>query len=451
MSGRIDRRALLGTAAGAGIALALPGCAVAPGAAPPLASTRHGSGPIEITIWVQDFAASIRGLRQAVQGYVDSEPAVSVKIQVIPYANLRAKVIPAVAAGSEAEIINAYNSWFVSADLGRMFLRLDEQLGGRDFLSRLVLPGVVDATAAPDGHVYGLPSLAGMRTACVIINSEHAEQAGVRPTTLRTWEDFIDAARELTVTSGGQLERAGFTPFGSLLNLILLWTWQTGGECYDRDQGRWTLGSDHGRAALQRIAGLFGPDPVCSYDLLQPTTMTEDIIRRRLSSNVDGVYQIGSLTSADPTLGFEALATPPLAEAMSDSYYGDEIAMITLSKRLERDPEKLRHCAAIVQRVLSADAMIDTMNVYSGTITSADAYADPRVDSTKYGALTKRLAEQIWPKIRFTNDRVADKKAAETEIDRGLRGEISLDEALGNAEGYLNRMEQLAYERQHQG
>ena len=159
-----SRRTFLSLAAGVGGA-ALTSCRSDQSASFPLSSSRVGNGPVDITIWVQDFAASIDGIRRAAHAYVAKEPQVSVKIQVIPYGDLRAKVIPAVAAGTEAEIINAYNSWFVTSDISRMFLPLDDYIGGRDELQRLVFPNALEATDSPGGRIYYMPNLSGMNVA----------------------------------------------------------------------------------------------------------------------------------------------------------------------------------------------------------------------------------------------------------------------------------------------
>jgi ABC-type glycerol-3-phosphate transport system substrate-binding protein len=127
-----------------------------------LSSTVIGNGRIAITIWVQDFAASIAGVRRAAAAYVKKAPNVAVRIQVIPYTNLQSKVLPAVAAGTEADIINAYNSWFVAADISRMFLPLDDYVGGRKEVGRIVFPNALNATATPGGRIYYMPYLAGM-------------------------------------------------------------------------------------------------------------------------------------------------------------------------------------------------------------------------------------------------------------------------------------------------
>jgi hypothetical protein len=84
---------------------------------------------------------------------------------------------------------------------------------------------------------------------------------------------------------------------------------------------------------------------------------------------------------------------------------------------------------------------------YSGTLCSKELYADPRIMETKYGPVSKRIAEGTWPRTRYPKDHVANQAPARTELERALRKEISIKEALGNADKYLNDQEKQARER----
>jgi hypothetical protein len=90
---------------------------------------------------------------------------------------------------------------------------------------------------------------------------------------------------------------------------------------------------------------------------------------------------------------------------------------------------------------------VSVTDVYSGALTSFGVYDDPRVLKTAYGPVSKRIAEATWPRARFTQDRVANTVPADTELAQGLRGKVSMKEALANAAAYLNKQESQALER----
>jgi hypothetical protein len=74
-------------------------------------------------------------------------------------------------------------------------------------------------------------------------------------------------------------------------------------------------------------------------------------------------------------------------------------------------------------------------------------YTDPRIEQVKYGAVSKRVAETMWPVAQYTQDHVANHAPAVTELERALRKEIPIKEALQNMDAYLQDQEDQARER----
>jgi hypothetical protein len=61
--------------------------------------------------------------------------------------------------------------------------------------------------------------------------------------------------------------------------------------------------------------------------------------------------------------------------------------------------------------------------------------------------MSKRIAEGMWPVARYPQDRVANHAPASTELDKAMRQEISIQEALVNMDTYLQEQENEARER----
>jgi hypothetical protein len=74
-------------------------------------------------------------------------------------------------------------------------------------------------------------------------------------------------------------------------------------------------------------------------------------------------------------------------------------------------------------------------------------YEDPRIEKVKYGLLSKRVAEGMWPIAKYTGDHVANQGPAGTELERAMRKEITIPEALANMDAYLQDQEDQARER----
>jgi ABC-type glycerol-3-phosphate transport system substrate-binding protein len=244
---------------------------------------------------------------------------------------------------------------------------------------------------------------------------------------------------------GGKMTVAGLSPVSSALSLVKNWVWQVGGEFYNAETGEWKLSTPEGEASLARLIDLgSGDKPTYSYDLLSLDNEFDVWNQGKVASHMNGAWTIGVSEEAVEANG---IPTPLLAEAANKVYYPEHIAVTTLSRRLSDDDAKLQHCVGIVQELYKPESLIETTNQYSGLLCSKALYDDPQIQDTKFGPVSKRLAETVWPQARFPKDHVANQAPAAVELDRAMRGEISIQEALSNADAYLNDQEKQARER----
>jgi ABC-type glycerol-3-phosphate transport system substrate-binding protein len=451
-----NRRRLLKGAAGASTAALLGANALRPLVAnaqqaqatetpTPLAL---GEGDIKISIWVQNFGASIDRYKNAAQKYVADHKNVSVSVQPIAYADLMAKMLPSVAAGTEADIMQGYTDWYVGTDITRLFLPLDEYLGGLEKIKQSLFPTTLTVVAAPEGKLYYMPYAAGIRGAALTVNVKQCQDAGIDYMKWANWDDVVAAGQELTVKEGDKITRAGLSPVTALLVQLKTWIWQLGGEFYDQESGKWSLSTPEGEQAMQLFYDLFwGPKPTSSYDLITADNEFTSFDAGRIAIEMNGAWTVGNHEADVPELKADAIPTPNLAGAKQDVVFPDQISVTTLSRRLAKDKEKLDHCIGILQKLFDPELLLDVTQGYSGAFCNKDLYANPQIDETKYGPISKRIAEGVWPKARYPQDHVANQAPALTELDRAMRKEISIKEALANADKYLNGQEKQARER----
>ena len=78
---------------------------------------------------------------------------------------------------------------------------------------------------------------------------------------------------------------------------------------------------------------------------------------------------------------------------------------------------------------------------------SKAVYDDPRIEDVKYGPISKRIATGMWPIAKYPGDHVANQGPAATELERAMRQEISITEALANMDAYLQDQEDQARQR----
>ncbi|MEZ4505734.1 MAG: extracellular solute-binding protein [Thermomicrobiales bacterium] len=444
-----NRRSLLRTsAAGMGLAasgLWLPTLAQDPTAVPTPAPVSVGESGTEITMWVQDFGPAIEAFRVAAQNYIDAGNDVKVTVQPIAFADLLAKMLPSIAAGTEADIMMGYTDWYVATDVSKLFLNLEGLIGTQEELEASLFPQTLQTIDMPEGTIYYLPWLAGANGVITGYNGAIWADKGMDPTTITTWDDLVAAGQELTVMDGDTMTVAGLSLMTPMLTLIKNWIWQMGADFYDGETGAWSLNTEAGQASLQMIVDAAqGEKPTMSYDLCDMVNEYDVWLTGKIATQQMGAWTVGT---APDELQANAMALPKLANAATDVVYPAHIGVITLSRRLADDDTKLQHCLGIAKQLISADALIDVTNSYTGLICVQDVYNDPRIEETKFGAISKRLAETTWPRSQWPKDHIANPMPASQELDRAVRGEISVSDALANADEYLNTQEKEARER----
>jgi ABC-type glycerol-3-phosphate transport system substrate-binding protein len=451
MSRFSTRRTFVKGAAGASAAMLAygggyhAGFAQDPTAVPTAPPQVVGEGGTEITMWVQDFGPAVEAFRIAAENYIAAGNDIKVTVQPIAFADLLAKMLPSIAAGNEADIMMGYTDWYVATDVSKLFLNLEGLIGTQAELEASLFPSTLQTIDMPEGSIYYVPWLAGANGVVTSYNGAMYQAAGIDPTTITTWDGLVTAGQELTQFDGDTMSVAGLSLMTPMLTLIKNWIWQAGGEFYNGETGEWALATPEGEAALQRVVDLVnGPTPTMSYDLSTIDNEYDVWLQGKIATQQMGAWTIGT---APEELQADGMSLPPLEDAVTDVVYPAHIGVITLSRRLDEDDARLQHCLGITRHLISADALVGVTNSYTGLICSQDVYNDPRILETKFGAISKRLAETTWPRSRWPKDHIANPMPASQELDRAARGEISVQEALGLADDYLNNQEQQARER----
>lgn len=326
-----------------------------------------------------------------------------------------------------------------------MFLNLEGLIGTQAELETSLFPQTLQTIDMPENSIYYIPWLAGANGVITSYNGAIWADKGIDPTTITTWDELVSAGQELTVMNGGTMSLAGLSLMTPMLTLIKNWIWQLGGDFYNGETGQWSLNTDAGQAALQKIVdAVTGNKPTMSYDLSTTDNEYDVWLQGKIATQQMGAWTIGT---APDELKANGMSLPKLADAVADVVYPAHIGVITLSRKLADDDAKLQHCLGIAKQLISADALIDVTNSYTGLICVQDVYNDPRINDTKFGAISKRLAETTWPRSKWPKDHIANPAPASQELDRAVRGDTSVSDALSRADDYLNTQEKDARER----
>ena len=110
------------------------------------------------------------------------------------------------------------------------------------------------------------------------------------------------------------------------------------------------------------------------------------------------------------------IVKPPLANAVEYALYPQHVAGWGLSKRLADDSAKLDAGVAFSLLIVSNGALLQALDFYSGVVPSKDVYNDPGIGDVKYGLVSKRVAEGMWPYARYPQDHVAQQGPASCRV-----------------------------------
>ena len=444
---RRDFLRLSGLALGAG---ALSACTapVAPASAPAEDTTGEAApagDQTTVAVWYQDWDGANRIMNWVKPEFEKNHPEAIVELQPIGYDDLLAKLLPSIAAGTEGDVMMMYTDWVVATDISQVFLDITDAAGGAASLEEKMWPTAFQAVEAPGGKIFYLPWLAGIRGAAHTVNTDQLAEKSIDHTAFTTYEELIDAGVELTERSAdGTISRAGYSIRSSQYQLLWSLIWQMGGEFFDRESGVWSHSTPEGEAAAQLLYDIYWTHQTCDFELF--TDEFEGVSQKLVSIWADGAWTASVQTDV-AEIPADNLVTPPLANAVEYVLYPQHVGGWGLSRRLVDDAEKLQASVDLALTIVGPDATIQTFEFYSGVAPSKEAYNDPRISDVKYGEMSKRVAEAMWPIARYPQDHVAQQGPASTELDRAMRKEITIQEALANMDAYLQEQEDQARER----
>ncbi|HRW05037.1 MAG TPA: substrate-binding domain-containing protein [Caldilineaceae bacterium] len=409
------------------------------------AGTGADSAATELVVWYQDWDGANRIMNWVTPEFQKAQPDVSVDLQPIGFGDLLAKMLPSIAAGTEGDVMMMYTDWVVATDISQVFLDITDAAGGSAALEEKMWPAAFQAVEAPGGKVYYLPWLAGIRGATISVNTDQLAEQSIDYLNFSSFEDMVEAGVALTETNdAGKITRSGYSPRSSQYQLLWSLIWQMGGDFFDRESGVWSHSSPEGEAAAQLIYDIYWTQKTCDFELF--TSEYEAVSQKLVSIWGDGAWTASVQTDV-AEIPVDNIVTPLLANAVEPALYPQHVAGWGLSKRLADNPTKLEAGVDYAMLIVGPDALLQALEFYSGVVPSKDVYNDPRINDVKYGLMSKRVAEGMWPIARYPQDHVAQQTPASDELDRAMRNEISITEALANMDAYLQEQEDQARER----
>ena len=306
MERTISRRDFLALSALAGAGAFLTSCASAtPQVAlgPPLGGGYDGP-PVTIEYWNGFTGGDGPAMRQLVEDFNNSQDLITVRMNVVQWAQYYQRVIAAVHAGQGPDIGAMHVEQLATQAARQAISPLDEVVD--EFgLSQDEYPRQVWEAGIYNGHRYGIPF--DVHSLGSYANLDLLEQAGLtgRAATGEEFEANLQA----------MLDDGIPTPFwmpnrwpAHLIFLSLLW--QFGGEPYAEDGSAATFDSDAGAQALtwmtDQVKKGFSPKDVAQDSQYTAFKNGEGAV------TWDGIWQINDLTSTAPDLRWSLAPLPTI-------------------------------------------------------------------------------------------------------------------------------------------
>ena len=226
-------------------------------------------GPTEITLFTWTRPGELKVNQDLCAKFEAQHPGLRVEIINEPGDRAMDKLQAMIAAGNPPDVMSIHGAFFIPLAAKGALLDLDPLIAqDQEFDLEDFYPELVELCRY-EGRLYSLPRYTSVYV--LFYNKDLFDAAGVHyPDETWTWDDYLAAARKLTVASGDPERRR----FGCVIDFwgarIYPWVWAAGGEILDKEGRRCLLDAAEAREALQFLADLRHKWEVCP-----PTTMAE--------------------------------------------------------------------------------------------------------------------------------------------------------------------------------
>jgi multiple sugar transport system substrate-binding protein len=250
---------------------------------------RRGEEPVQITLFTWTRPGELAVNQELCARFEAEHPNIRVEIINEPGDRAMDKLQQMVAAANPPDVMSIHGAYFIPMAANGALLDLDSLIeGGSSFDLQDFYPQLVELCRY-EGKLYSLPRYASVYV--LFYNEDLFDSAGLGyPDKTWSWDDYLAAARKLTVDDPDPERRR----FGTVIDFwgarIYPWIWASGGDILDAGGRRSLLDSPESQEALQFLVDLRHKWHVCP-----PTTMAER--RQNIAMFVNGqvaMFQTGA-------------------------------------------------------------------------------------------------------------------------------------------------------------
>jgi multiple sugar transport system substrate-binding protein len=195
--------------------------------------------------------------QQQAEAFMQQNPGIPVKITVVPVEAYDQKITTSIGGGASLDIFNTGEVVLPSLVSRNSILDLNRFVEQENYSTNGFYPQVIDGLTV-QGQLVGLAD--NWDTQVMYYNRELFDRAGLDyPDETWDWNDFVDAARQLTSGEGGTdkvfgaVHEAWFVPLWDRI-------WSEGGEIFNEQGTKCLLDQPGSVEAIQALADLYQED-----------------------------------------------------------------------------------------------------------------------------------------------------------------------------------------------
>lgn len=398
MASNIKKGFTMLTAAGVVGAMVLSGCSSNSNTNAPNSSSNGDKKPSKITLSFETSVYAEAPHKSAIDAlikrYNELNPNVEITVHGTDYENFWDKLTTEIIAGTQGDIVQVYPenvATYNALQSGGTFINLDDRIKGTDYETGLVGQELNKV----DGSYYALSNYAWGSTG-IFYRKSLFEAAGIDPASIKTLDDFKEAAIKLGVDKDGdgRLDQYGFSsvvgshPFVSSEWYRLVARPVSGGIYFgDGEAGPYTADRINVNSPANVWAAEWWQDLISNEKATPPGTRDKKVSREmfwngQAAMMMDGPWFIGMTEEMDKALMDDiGLLPQPVVEYDGQSYkpnpHNNPIVAL-ISKKTKHPDEAWAFLEWMTsdeaQAIIAGSGMIPSSKAYAGTSEYSEAH-----------------------------------------------------------------------------
>lgn len=336
---------------------------------------------VTITYWQYDFGTRIAAMEQLIERFNAANPdIIVVQENAGAYASYIERVATALAAGEGPDVVQLFYGWAGSWQRAGYVEPLPKEHFSDEWIQSYFVPAIESVNIG--GDYYGLPT--AIRSLALFYNKDHFREVGLDPENPPgTWDEFVAAAKALTIQRGPRFERVGFgiAPAGQdhhLIRTVLMN--QLGTSPYSADNTQVLYGNEIGAQALAFYTSLQDEHQVGVNEFVPGANGYREgfINLQSISMIIDGSFALGNVR-ANAQFDWGVTELPTFDNGVRSNF--GSYFMNGLTPRAFESPAKLEAAARFMKYITSEEAMLVWLEVVGELPAAQSLVADPTLTS----------------------------------------------------------------------